>query len=92
MNATMVNIRLEANLKKEAENLFSDLGLTMTSAINIFLRQAVREQSIPFKITRVEIPNAETLAAIQEAISIARDPKAKTYSSASELFKELDEE
>lgn len=88
----MVNIRLEPKLKQEAENLFADLGLSMTSAINLFLRQAVREQSIPFRVTRSKYPNAETLAAIQEAVSIAQDPNAKSYSNVSELFAELDKE
>ena len=92
MPTTMMNVRMDTNLKHEAENLFSDLGLTMTSAINLFLRQAVREQSIPFHITRAERPNAETLVAMQEAIRIARDPNAKSYATAEELFKELDAE
>ena len=51
-----INIRIDDKLKKDAEKLFNDLGMTMSSAINIFLKQSVREQKIPFVI-RKEYPN-----------------------------------
>jgi DNA-damage-inducible protein J len=47
---SQINIRLDESLKSQAEVLFSEMGMNMTTAINIFLRQAVREQAIPFKI------------------------------------------
>ena len=73
MNATTnVSIRMDVDLKKQAEELFADLGLNMTAAMTMFLKQAVRSQGIPFEISRV--PNAETIAAMREAESIARDP------------------
>lgn len=84
-----INFRVDADLKKEAEDLFSDLGLNMTSAMTMFLKQSVRSQCIPFEVTR--IPNAETVAAMEEAVRIAKDPSVKSYSSAEELFKALDE-
>lgn len=43
-----INIRIDDKLKKEAEKLFNDLGINMSSAINVFLKQSVREQKIPF--------------------------------------------
>lgn len=46
-----VTIRMDSELKKQAETLFNDLGLNLSSAINIFIRQAVREQAIPFELT-----------------------------------------
>ena len=52
------NIKVDAALKKEAQELFSALGMDMTTAVNIFLRQAVREQGIPFHVTRI-VPNQE---------------------------------
>ena len=61
-----VTLRVDENLKKEAETLFSELGLNLTSAFNIFLRQAIREQQIPFAISR-NIPNSVTLAAMDSA-------------------------
>ena len=92
MSTALVNVRLEPELKKSAEKLFAELGLSMTAAINLFLRQAVRSQSIPFTITLNTKPNEETMAAIREAIKVAHDPKAKTYTNARELFEDLDQE
>ena len=63
--------------------------MNFSTAVNTFLRQAVREQGLPFKPTR-DVPNAETLAAMREADRIAADPDAKGYSSVDELFAELD--
>jgi DNA-damage-inducible protein J len=83
-STTNVSIRMDSNLKRDAENLFADLGLNMTSALTMFIRQAVRTQSIPFEITRQ--PNAETIAAMQEAKSIARDPNIKGYDDLNELL------
>jgi len=84
---TNVSIRINVQLKKQAEDLFSDLGLNMTTAMTIFLRQAVRSQGIPFEISRV--PNAETIAAMREAETISRDPKVKGYTDLDALFKDL---
>jgi DNA-damage-inducible protein J len=50
-DTTSMNLRIDKDLKKQAETLFAGLGLNMTTAINIFLKQAVREQGIPFAIT-----------------------------------------
>jgi DNA-damage-inducible protein J len=47
-----VSVQMDGELKKQAESLFSDLGMSMSTAINIFLRQAVREGRIPFEITK----------------------------------------
>lgn len=47
-----ISIKTDFDLKKKAEELFADLGMNMTTAFNIFLRQAVRENRIPFEITR----------------------------------------
>jgi DNA-damage-inducible protein J len=49
-----MNIRIEDNLKNEAEILFSNMGLNLTSAVNVFFRQAVREQALPFTVKPYE--------------------------------------
>ena len=85
--STNVSIRMDVDLKKQAEELFLDLGLNMTVALTMFLRQAVRNQGIPFEITRT--PNAETVAAMLEADKIAHDPNVKGYTNLDELFKDL---
>ncbi len=62
MAATNINVRVDAILKQEAEALFNDLGLNMSSAMNLFLRSAMMHNGIPFEIKR-QIPNEETKAA-----------------------------
>lgn len=88
MAKVSTNISIDADVKTEAQKLFADLGLDLSTAINIFLRQAVREEGIPFEITR-EVPNAETIAAIEEGRRMAHDPNAKSYASVEELRKAL---
>ncbi len=65
MSSTNMNIRMDSEVKREAEKLFEQFGLNMTSAINLFLRQAIREQSIPFEIS-LKVYNTETKKAIDD--------------------------
>ncbi len=85
---TNISIRMDVELKKQAEQLFSELGMNMTTAFNIFLRQAVRQQRIPFDIA-LEVPNNETIAAMEEAERISRDPAVKGYTDVNRMMKEL---
>ncbi len=87
-DTTNISIRLDVELKKQAERLFSELGMNMTTAFNIFLRQAVRQQRIPFDIA-LEVPNAETIAAMEEAERISHDPSVPGYTDAEQMMKEL---
>lgn len=88
---TTINIRVDENLKKQASELFSDLGLDMSTAINIFLRQSVMRDGIPFEIVR-EIPNAETAAAIKEVQEMKKHPELyKHYNNIDDLWTALDE-
>lgn len=92
MATTNFTVRMDAELKKQAEELFSELGLSMSAAMTVFLKQAVYEHGIPFEIRR-EVPNAQTLAAMREADDILSGKiKTKSYKSARELFDELDGE
>jgi len=83
-----VSFRIDTEIKNQADYLFAQLGLTLTTAFNIFLRQSVREGCIPFSIT-VNTPNAETVAAMLEAERIAHDPNVKRYSDVEEALREL---
>lgn len=65
---TNINIKTDSTLKAQAEKLFADLGMNMSTALNIFLRQAVRENRIPFEITK-NVPNAETLQAMEDTLN-----------------------
>jgi DNA-damage-inducible protein J len=49
-NSTNLNIRIDKNVKETSEKVFEDLGLNMTTAINMFLRQVIRVNGIPFEI------------------------------------------
>ena len=87
---TNLTVRLDSKLKQDAEMLFNDLGMTLSGAANVFLRQAVRVQGIPFEI-RKEQPNKTTLAAMKEAIALANDPRTKTYASVAEMMQDIEE-
>ena len=89
MANTSMNIRMDAEVKSQAQQLFSELGMDMTTAVNIFLRQAIRTHSIPFVVT-TDVPNAATIAAFEEGERMLKDPKAKRFTSVDELFEELD--
>ena len=87
-NTTNLSIRMDKDLKEQADMLFSELGMNMTTALNIFVRQSVRQGKIPFEIS-LNVPNAETVAAMEEAERIARDPNVKGYTDLNELFEAL---
>ena len=89
MATTNLNIRTDKGMKDQAEKIFNELGLTMTTAINIFLRTAVREHGIPFDL-KLEAPNDTTLAAIEEGRILMDDPNAPRYSSIEELKEALE--
>lgn len=87
---TTVSIRIDKDLKAKSEQLFDELGLNMSSAFTIFLKQSVRENGLPFAVN-LNTPNAATLKAMEEARRISRDPSARTYASFEDLAKELDD-
>ena len=88
-NTANINIRIDANLKKQFEAFCADMGMTMTTAVNIFARKAVRENRIPFEISG-DVPNAETQEAIREVKQMKADPTlGKTYTDVDEMMKEL---
>ena len=90
MTATNLTIRIDPTLKANAETLFGELGMSLSTAFNVFLRQAVRTQSIPFSITCAKSPNASTLAAMYEAEQVAQDENVRTFSSRKELKQSLE--
>jgi len=87
-NTTNISIRMDTKLKVQAEALFAELGMNLSTAFNIFVRQSLREGGIPFEI-KLEQPNKETIAALMEAERIANDPSIKGYNDLDELFSEL---
>ena len=90
MATVNMSIRMDTELKKQAEAMLADMGLNMTTAMNMFLRQVVRQGKIPFEIA-TDIPNSETLAAMKEMDDmISGKITAKKYTSTDELFKDLE--
>lgn len=89
MAKVSTNINLDPDLKKSAQLLFADLGLDLTTAVTMFLKQAVMQQGIPFDIKR-KIPNAETIAAMNEYYEMKLHPENyKRYSSFKDALSEV---
>ena len=86
MKNVNVTLRVDEDLKRQADALFSELGLNLTTAFNIFLRQSVREQQIPFQVSK-NVPNAVTLAAMDASES--GEDLYGPYDSVSDLMEAL---
>ena len=82
-----VNIRIDDELKKEAEMIFNELGLTPTTAITLFYKQVVRTYSIPFEI-KLDVPNKVTMDAINEVESY-EEKEIESYRSTDKLIDDL---
>lgn len=87
-DTTNFSVRMDSDIKKQCESLYGELGMTLTTAINVFLRQSLRVGGLPFEV-RLEHPNKETIAAMLEAERIAHDPNVKHYSDVEEALQEL---
>lgn len=86
MAQTNLNVRIDENLKKQFDAFCDELGLSMSMAINIFVKKVIREQRIPFELG-VEVPNKATLKAIddvEKGIGLS-----KVYEDVDELFEDL---
>ncbi len=90
MATAPTQIRIDADIKKQATDLFDELGLDMSGAVNLFLHQCVLRGGLPFK---VELPrySQSTLDAMEEARRISRDLDVRGYDSMDELRKALEE-
>lgn len=87
-STTNISIRMDTELKAQADALFAELGMNLSTAFNIFVRQSLREGKIPFDIA-LNQPNKETIAAMLEAERIAKDPSIKHYTDVEEALREL---
>ncbi len=89
MSSINVNIRMDQDLKQRFEEFCNDMGMTMTTAFNVFAKKVVREYRIPFEIG-AEKPNAETREAIEEVRRMKADSTlGKTYTDVDVMMKEL---
>ena len=85
---TNISIRMDSELKTQADALFAELGMNLTTAFNIFVRQSLREGRIPFDIS-LNQPNRQTITALLEAERIAKDPTIKGYTDLDVLLTDL---
>lgn len=92
MAQTMVNFRMDEELKRNMERVCSDMGMSMTTAFTIFAKKVTREKCIPFEVSagsNIREPNQETIAAIEEIQEIKKNPgNYKHYRSFSEILDE----
>jgi DNA-damage-inducible protein J len=80
---------MDENLKRDFDRLCRELGLTMTTAFTVFAKTVVRRQRIPFEIAK-DIPNAETIAALEEVQAMKKDPSlGRAYTDIDQMMKEL---
>ena len=89
MATVPTQIRIDENLKKQATELFSQLGMDMSSAMNMFLRQCVMRGGLPFEVTLPKYKQ-DVLDAMEEAKKLSKDPNTKRYASFSEAMEDID--
>lgn len=89
MATTNLNIRIDKDVKNQAEEIFGELGLNMTTAVNMFLRATIRECGIPFEL-KLDEPNEGMKAAIEEGRKMVSDPSSPRYSNMGDLKAALD--
>lgn len=90
MESTNLNIRTDKAVKDQAEAIFNELGLNMTTAVNMFLKTVIRQNGITLDL-RLDVPNETTASAIEEGRKLMNDPSAPRYSSMDELKTALKE-
>jgi DNA-damage-inducible protein J len=87
MSTASLNIQIDSDLKRQSEEIFNELGLTMSSALTIFLRRTVNNRGIPFEL-KFDEPNKETLAVIQD-VDFGQN-MSKPFNNVKELMEDLD--
>ena len=89
MSTIAKNFRIDSELSNLANKLLEGLGLSMSQAISMFLRQVVLQQGLPFEV-KYPKRSGELLDAIEEAKRLEADPKTKRYTDMNEMWADLD--
>lgn len=89
MSNTNLNVRIDKDIKKAAEEVYAELGFNMSTAINMFLRASIRKGGIPFDL-KLDVPNKETIEAIEEGRRLAKDPSTSLYDNMEDLRRALE--
>ena len=82
----MIHVRVDEQIKEQAAETLSEMGLSVSDAVRVFLKRVVAEKQMPFTI---KVPNAETRAAIKEADEIIRSKRVR-FNNAKDLFNDLE--
>ena len=88
MQNTSITIRTDKEPKEKVKNLYAALGMDLTTAVNVFFRQSLLRNGMPFELT-LDVPNAVTLSALEEGDKMLNNPTAPRFSSVDELFEDL---
>lgn len=89
MAKVSTNISIDADTKAQAQAMLADLGMDLSTAVNVFLRQMLYEGGIPFSITR-EAPNKLTVEAMKEAQEMSRSPQMyKKYDDVDSMMEDI---
>lgn len=89
MKNVTTSIRIDSNTKQAATELLNELGLDLSSAVNIFLKQVVLQGGLPFQVKYPQY-KSEVIEAMEEAEKLSRNPNTKKYSSFSEALEDID--
>ncbi len=87
MSTAKINIRVDTDTKNTAKVIFEELGLDLSTAVNLFLKRSIAENGLPFEL-KLRMPNTETIRAIEESengIGLSR-----SFDSAEEMFEDLE--
>lgn len=85
-STTMIHVRIDEKIKKEAAETLEDMGLSVSDAVRVFLKRVVADKQLPFKL---KVPNATTRRAMEEADEIVHSKRAR-YQNGSELIGDLE--
>lgn len=89
---TLIQVETEETVKKQAEEILEGLGISLSDAVNMFLRQVILQKGIPFEVKYPENKpelKPEVIEAMEEAIRISRDPNTKRYSGFKEALEDI---
>ena len=89
MSTVAKNFRIDSELSNQASKLLEGLGLSMSQAVSMFLRQVVLQQGLPFEV-KYPKRSGELLDAIEEAKRLEADPRTKHYTDMNEMWADLD--
>ena len=85
-----LSVRMDEYTKNSFSNFCNEIGMSISTAFNIFAKKVVRDQKFPFELSiSDEISNKETIAALEESEALLKNPNVKKYNTAEELMEDI---